>query len=158
MTADPLAWLHATLDAAEAAAHEAAALCGCHPEAPAWSFGDESTDGRILVVDDPHPSMRRKLNRRWNGSYDGLFAAEHIAAHDPAATLRRIAADRKQLDLHAAVRGRFSQHGCPALCDGTHEEPPVCRSCRSYADDPIEAPCPTVEILAEGWGWTGEQP
>jgi hypothetical protein len=43
-------WLRETLDAAEGAATKAAALCGCHPPAPHWSFrdGDGPTDGRIL--------------------------------------------------------------------------------------------------------------
>lgn len=158
MTADPLVFLRATLDAAEEAANKAAALCGCHPPASSWAFGDESTDGRILVVSDPHPGTRRRLHRRWNGTYGDMFAASHIALHDPDAVLRRITADRKQLELHAAVpnHGRFSERSCDewADCGCDPSEPPVCRSCRNHAGDPVEAPCATVENLAEGWGWT----
>lgn len=156
MIADPLAYLHSAHAAAEKAAEAAAQVCGCHPPVPKWEFGDETTKGRILIVGDPHPRLHRKMGRRWNGSYEGMFTAQHIVANDPAAVLRRIAADRKQLELHAAVpdHGRFSERGCDATCDGVHDEPPVCRSCRNYTGDPIEAPCDTVEILAEGWGWS----
>ena len=95
-------WIIQQIDEAERLAHRAAELCGCHPPAPSWSFrdGDEPTDGRILIVDDPHPDLKRKIGRRWNGSYEGLFMAEHIAHHDPAAVLRRCTADRRILARH----------------------------------------------------------
>ncbi|MEU5596670.1 DUF6221 family protein [Streptomyces sp. NPDC020298] len=101
-------WLREAMDAAGLAARKAAELCGCHPAAPLWTFGDETTDGRILVVDDPHPGIKRKIGRRWNGSYEGVFMAEHVVRHDPAAVLRRITADRKQLDLHAPVTVEYN--------------------------------------------------
>lgn len=88
----------AALDAEAKAAHTAAAVCGCHPEAPSWSFGDEQTDGRIVVDNEPHPTIRRKIGRRWNGSYEGMFMAQHIVRHDPAFVLADIAAKRKLLD------------------------------------------------------------
>lgn len=129
-----VAWLREALDAAQRDAEKAAVLCGCCPPAPSWSFrdGDEPTDGRILIVDDPHPDVKRKIGRRWNGSYEGMFMAEHIVRHDPASVLRRIAADRKTLDdcddvLHDFVFGEF----------------------RKLAED-------TVRNMAEGWGWTEE--
>lgn len=128
-------WLREAMDAAEEAAQKAAELCGCHPPAPHWSFrdGDGPTDGRILVVGDPHPTLKRKIGRRWNGSYEGVAMAEHVVRHDPAAVLRRIAADRKTLDdcddvLHDFVFGAF----------------------RKLAED-------TVRNLAEGYGWTEEE-
>lgn len=95
-------WIGQQIDETERLARRAAALCGCHLPAPSWSFrdGDGPTDGRILVVGEPHPSLKRKIGRRWNGSYEGLFMAEHIVRHDPEAELRRCAADRKILARH----------------------------------------------------------
>jgi hypothetical protein len=96
---DLIAFLRARLDEDEQAARKAASLCGCHPDAPSWLFGDDATDGRILVADDPHPQVKRRLRRRWNGSYDGLFMAEHIVRHDPAHVLRKVEAGRKLIEL-----------------------------------------------------------
>lgn len=160
----PVEFLESAHKEAERLAVRAADVCGCHPPAPAWSFrdGDGPTDGRILVVDDPHPDLKRKIGRRWNGSYEGLFMAEHIALHDPEAVLRRIAGDRKQLAEHAPVpdHGRFSHsygEKCPAFCEGEcRTNPKVCLTCRDSSGDPIEAPCRSLEFLAEGWGWTEE--
>lgn len=133
-------WLRETLDAAEGAATKAAALCGCHPPAPHWSFrdGDGPTDGRILVVDEPHPGLKRKIGRRWNGSYDGLFMAEHIVLHDPNSVLQRITAERKLLDLHQDDDGKCTE------CGQGYE----------LMDWGPDFPCATVHLLAEGWGWT----
>ncbi|MFI8448231.1 DUF6221 family protein [Streptomyces erythrochromogenes] len=100
MIADLVQFLRARLDEDEQAASKAAALCGCHPAAPAWAFGDEETGGRILVVDDPHPDLKRRLGRRWNGSYEGMFSAEHIARHDPARVLAEVDAKRQLLDMY----------------------------------------------------------
>lgn len=99
---DLVRWLGMQLDADEQAARKAAALCGCHPAAPSWSFrdGDEPSDGRILVVDDPHPGLKRKIGRRWNTSYEGLFTAEHIVRHDPARVLREIDAKRQLIERY----------------------------------------------------------
>ncbi|MER8002992.1 DUF6221 family protein [Streptomyces sp. NPDC095613] len=68
--------------------------------------------------------------------------ADHLALHDPESVLRRCAADRKLLELHA---GRM--HSCPAkdetgyLDEWTHFG-------GAYA-------CPVLELLAEGYGWPG---
>ncbi|MFJ8345043.1 DUF6221 family protein [Streptomyces sp. NPDC094153] len=125
-------WLREAMDAAEQAARKASELCGCHPPAPAWAFGDEATDGRIVVVDDPHPGVKRKIGRRWNGSYEGLFMAEHIVRHDPEAVLRRIAADRKTLDDCDDVLHDFTPSAMQQLARST------------------------IRNLAEGYGWTEE--
>jgi hypothetical protein len=146
-------WLRETLDAAEVAATKTAALCGCHPPAPHWSFrdGDGPTDGRILVVDEPHPGLKRKIGRRWNGSYEGLAMAEHIVRHDPAAVLRRIAADRKILEAHPVDTDIIN----PGY--GKHVADFGCRTCHDW-DGVTEGYgwCDTVRLLAEGYGWAGE--
>lgn len=104
---DLVAFLRARLNEDERAAQSAASVCGCHPEAPSWSFDDEATDGRIVLVDEPHPRTRRKIGRRWNGSYEGLFMAQHVVRHDPARVLREVAAKRRIVDRYAWLR----EHG-----------------------------------------------
>jgi len=138
----PVEFLKGAHEEAEKAAEKAAALCGCHPPAPSWSFrnGDEPTDGRILVVDDPHPLPKRKIGRRWNTSYEGLFMAEHIVRYDPHSVLQRITAERKQLDLHRNELGKCAE------CGQGYE----------LMDWGPDFPCATVRLLAEGYGWTEE--
>lgn len=108
-------FLNACLDEDAKAARKAAALCGCHPPAPSWTFrdGDEPTDGRILVVDEPHPGIKRKISRRWNRSYEGMFMAEHIVRHDPARALAEVDAKRQIIRLHSFGTG----HECSTLDD-----------------------------------------
>lgn len=135
MTVDPLAFLnaiHAAVQAeAEAARDEA--------RDGHWRRGDgaihaEST-GEELVL----------------GPYGHLDEAlgTHMARHDPAAVLRRIAADRKLIAAHpitSDVRDvRHSSFGC--------------RTCHRW-DDGIEGRgyCDTITVIAEGWGWTAETP
>lgn len=145
-----MAWLREAMDETEQAARKAAKLCGCHPPAPSWSFrdGDKPTDGRILVVDEPHPDLKRKIGRRWNGSYEGLRMAQHIVRHDPAAVLRRITADRQLLELH-------QDDGCRdcTICAKPSEE----TNELGYSfHDPLPYPCDVVRLLAEGYGWSDE--
>jgi hypothetical protein len=147
-------WITQQITAVEDTARKAAALCGCHPPAPSWSFrdGDEPTDGRILVVDEPHPGLKRKINRRWNGSYEGLFMAEHIVRHDPAAVLRRCAADRKILDRHNVDLSSADDRLYATACHG----------CGTYGDcdDPVTDninDCPELLDLADGYGITPDQ-
>lgn len=106
MTADIVAFLRERLDEDEQVARKAASLCGCHPPALSWRFGDETTDGRILIEDDPHretDASPSRLHKRWNGSYANLFTAQHIARHDPARVLREVEAKR-------AILGRHQHH------------------------------------------------
>jgi hypothetical protein len=150
-------WIAQQVTETEETARKAASLCGCHPPAPFWTFrdGDEPTDGRILVADDPHPDTKRKLGRRWNGSYEGLFTAEHIVRHDPAAVLRRCAADRKILDLHRPVDCKAFGCDCRnkcATCDWTESQEEGREPYWGYPD-PHVYPCPTARHLAEGYGW-----
>jgi uncharacterized protein DUF6221 len=96
-------FLRARLNEDEQKARRAAELCGCHPPAPSWKVHDEETDGRIVVVDDPHPEVKRKLWRRWSNTYEGLFAAEHIVRHDPARVLREVEAKRELVLMYEAI-------------------------------------------------------
>jgi hypothetical protein len=142
-------WITQQIDDRERLARRAAALCGCHPSAPVWSFhdGDEPTDGRILVVDDPHPTLKRKISRKWSTTYEGLFMAEHIVANDPHAVLRRCAADRKILEVHAPRGGDWDPYAC--LGCGSDSEYGVLVD---HTND-----CETLLALAEGYGLTDEQ-
>ena len=80
----------------------------------------------------------------WDEKRNVWNNAEHIAANDPTAVLRRCAADRKLLELHGG-RG----HACPAYdYDGDLDE-----FARFYNHEM----CPVVEHLAEGYGWTAGQ-
>lgn len=160
MTSDPLVFLRATLDAVQAEAEAATAGPWFAHEYIDYACDFEATigTGNGQYVDDKTDVVGHGYE---GGGVAKVADAQHIARHHPAAVLRRIAADRKQLELHAAVpdHGRFSERTCAETgCDGEHDEPPVCRSCRTYAGDPVEAPCDTVEILAESWGWTEEEP
>lgn len=152
----PIEFLEAAHKQAEKAAEKAAALCGCHPPKPSWSFrdGDEPTDGRILVADDPHPDLKRKISRRWNGSYEGLFMAEHIVLHDPEAVLRRVAAERKILAAHPYTTRVVTGYG-------EHTAGFGCENCHNWDGVPEgRGNCATILALAEGWVWpeTGPTP
>ncbi|WP_158721174.1 DUF6221 family protein [Streptomyces sp. NRRL S-241] len=149
-------FLHSRLDEDEEAARRAAALCGCHPAAASWEFrdGDDEEGGRILVVGDPHPVLlgkRRRLARRWNRSYDGLFAAQHIVRHDPARVLAEVDAKRRMLEAHAIVHREIGW-----LADGeeAYDELPVCGACvlkhthYPSRDNVPEGACLTARLLA----------
>lgn len=76
--------------------------------------------------------------------------AVFIAANDPAAVLRRIAAERKLLAEHA------NDYGECVRCAGDDGEVVVngmIHSVRTCAPHP----CATIRALAEGWGWQEEQ-
>ncbi|MEU9661912.1 DUF6221 family protein [Streptomyces chartreusis] len=140
MTHELIHFLRTRYDEEEQAALTAATLCGCHPPAPAWSFrdGDGPTDGRILVVDDPHPGQKRKIGRRWNGSFEGLYMAEHIVRHDPSHVLREIEAKRQLLDEHQDV----NDGSCGTCVDGQWGYP------THGGSSPQRFPCRTLRLLA----------
>lgn len=127
---DPVVWLRATLDAAERDA-EAATPGPWHVTEYGADVGDDfeagigTAPGELDVVGHGYEG----------GGVERLTDARHIVRHDPAAVLRRIDRDRKQLAEHATVpdHGRFSDRDtCEVVgCDGDHWKPPVCRSCRT---------------------------
>jgi hypothetical protein len=69
--------------------------------------------------------------------------AEHIARWDPARVLAEVEAKRRILDEH----------------DPSPTTKTCCPTCRDY-DEPIQAPCPTVRLLAQPYadrpGWREE--
>jgi hypothetical protein len=81
--------------------------------------------------------------------------AEFIADNGPDEVLRSCAADRETLERHRPVlyHGRFSEdeRDCDDMCD--HDgQPMVCRTCRDYAGDPEDAPCPDLLTRARAYG------
>jgi hypothetical protein len=133
MTADPLVYLTAALDAAEKAA-EAAKGTGDGNWTLDETYGessrieDKSRRGRVIVYDEGAPDEDE---------------AAHIVRHDPAAVLRRVAADRRILAGHVNAWG-----GCSTCTDRSNPDP------RQWGI--IVYPCDTVRLMAEGWGWTAE--
>lgn len=129
-----VAWLDAAITAREEAAQASAG-------AP-WS------------VDIPpmvHVDARaiRDNKQRWGklgyvGSVERDADRAHVVLNDPSSVLRRCAADRKLLKLHGCVN-----HDCVVIDDdGDHD-----RWVEFYS---YEA-CPVIELLAEGYGWTGDE-
>lgn len=131
MTATPLDFLRATLDAAQAEAEAARDAAGSADWEAFPDWGGVSACG-------PQGLMTLK------GSQDSLEPqlAAYVAAHDPAAVLRRIAADRELIALHA------SDHECSVYDDNGEID--------NYAYILESETCSTVQLIAEGWGWTGE--
>lgn len=145
MTTDLLAWLRAEMDAAEAEAEAAAAY---NDGAEHDVQGPPGT--WVLLADEAffgsgHPGGA--IGPRI-GYANHVVLGQHIARHDPAATLRRIKAERKAVDLHVPMQGDAPGGG------GT-----VCATCANVSREEVEGepyPCTTVRLIAEGWGWTEE--
>lgn len=80
----------------------------------------------------------------------GPAVAGHIAMHDPAAVLRRVAADRQILAEHANDRGDCR------VCAGEADYSDDAEGNREWHRSAELWPCQTVRLLAEAWGWTEE--
>jgi hypothetical protein len=72
---------------------------------------------------------------------------QHIALHDPASVLRRVAAERRILAEHAD-----DGTGDCTRCARESEE----RAGLGYFHEPLPWPCPTVLGLAAAWGWEAD--
>lgn len=70
---------------------------------------------------------------------DGAAVAEHIALHDPAAVLRRCAADRRVLERHAP---HYRYNGAN----------PECSWCWTPREEPADWPCEDYRDLADRYG------
>jgi hypothetical protein len=78
---------------------------------------------------------------------DDHGTAGHIALHDPAAVLRRVAAERELLAAHRSVRGQgFDGYRFVGI--------DACASCGTAEEYAVPWPCRTVLLLAKAWGWT----
>jgi len=130
-------WLRETLDAAQADAEAATSGPWHVTEYVAGSdygfdAGVGTAPGEVDVVGHGYEG----------GGCERVQDARHIVRHNPANVLRRIAADRKLLDLHRDDLGKCAE------CGQGYE----------LMDWGPDFPCATVRLLAEGWGWTeGEQ-
>lgn len=149
VTTDPLAWVRAEMDAADAVA-EAARGSGvgvwsadAHPHYDGARVYDDQ--GEPVVLDDGSPTPEQ---------------AAHIARHDPAAVLRRIAADRKLLDDLLAERHLVNDGDCWYTCRAATEERDGGENCN---DEERGKPCDCgrdtrvqrrVRLIAESWGWS----
>jgi hypothetical protein len=132
VTTDPLTFLTATLDAAQRDAEAAAVETG----APGWHGSDSG-----LYSDDasnhPGPFLADAYG------YTAPEVVAHIVRHDPQATLRRIAADRKTLAAYEKARAEYEADG--SAWDHESETGRARTAALEFA----------VRNLAEGWGWTG---
>jgi hypothetical protein len=134
VTTDALAWVRAEMDAAEVEALAAREVdyagCGVWEARGPYPAASGEADG----VSRPRGNLRAEI-----GKDDVFLDAElpwgllpHMARHDPAAVLRRIAADRKLLDECEEV----------LAIDGWE-----------YSDAPDLAEL-AIGCVATGWGWT----
>ncbi|WP_045562712.1 DUF6221 family protein [Streptomyces sp. FxanaA7] len=131
---DVLAWLSNAITARETAALKTLDVKarislskGATPARWVLTAGGEIRDG------DDTGTLRVKFT--WSDE------ANHITMNDPASALRRCAADRNLLELHA---GRM--HSCPAKDETDYLDE---WTQFGHADT-----CPVVQLLAEGYGWT----
>lgn len=134
---DILAWTIDAITARESVAQTAADL------------QDDPENGWGIVNDSAYavPSKRRTISPHIGFTHEPE-SAEHIVLNNPAVVLRRCAADRKLLELHAP------QPDGTGFPDGMQ-----CRTCSEDGGDGyqylLRFPCPTVIGVAEGYGWTG---
>ena len=133
------------------------------------SGGDEWTDGG-KHGDDVHVRSSNSYVAigPWGcGLSDGIRM--HIASHDPAAALRRVAAERELLAEHQLFRREVPVLAGDCFCCAKPlpTEPfemTWCGTCHDEDDVGYEArwhgfrggPCRTVLLLAKGWGWEGQ--
>jgi hypothetical protein len=135
---DPAVWLTARLDEIEAAANAAA-----HEAPSPW----RRVGG---LVEHSGAADYQKDQGLWDseGCRDGRLCmtdavAEYVALHDPASVLLLVAALRKLLELHREWVTYIPQGVCDTCCP-------------EGSTRPVGWPCPTVRVLAEGYGWVEE--
>jgi hypothetical protein len=137
---DVLVWLYGAIRMREDIARDARAG-GEGRWHSGWCPEDELEEGetsgsgvsderdRTVVYDEGRPSKVQSV---------------HIALNDPESVLRRCAADRKLLELHAA-----QGHSCPS-CDYDGD-------LDSFSKFYNHEVCPVVQHLADGYGWAAGQ-
>lgn len=113
--------------------------------APPW--GEDTPDDVILAAGKPVATM--------NTEYGGCLAASHVARNDPAAVLRRCAADKRVLERHNKpepmdpfqVRVWRFEVKC-GHCSWT---------CYTDCEDMVKFPCPDLVDLADRYGISVEE-
>lgn len=139
------------LDKLKAAIDESERIARAATAGP-WRVDDETYAEIIYGGTDDMTSV--VSGGRWGGEasvFDQTADALHIAAQNPAVTLRMVAAHRKILDLHAP------DEGCCAVCHGPEEmqefyDRETEQETVEWISDPAPYPCDTVRALAEGYG------
>lgn len=99
---------------------------------------------RAVAPDSPLPSAVSLYDSRDEslGVIRGSYAADHIARHDPARTLREVEAKRAILAEHGPANGRRDADRCRVCTAITHTGMGHTDARR------FRAPCPTLLILA----------
>ncbi|MGW7283902.1 DUF6221 family protein [Streptomyces sp. NPDC054847] len=126
---DILAWLDRAITKRQCMATEAADEYGAD-----WYYDD----GFVLA--------RREDDMVATGSQDFLERPQGqlIATNDPESVLRRCAADRQLLKLHART-----MHSCPATDETGYLD--------EWTQFRHEDLCPVVQLLADSYGWAAPQ-
>ena len=132
-----MVWLRETMDAATRRAEAAATETG----SAEWEYRAAQFTHFTLNATSSPGFMVADVD------YLDPAPGKFMADNDPAAVLRRIAADRKMLDLHAPVTVEYEDDSPTTL---------ACRTCGSHFEYPTRWPCTTLRLLAEGYGWTKE--
>ena len=134
-------WLRKAMDAAQADAEAAAKETGSAD----WEY---QAHGSLDAL-GPSGFMVAVGSQDYLDPAPGRF----MAANDPAAVLRRIAADRKILAAHPYTTRVVNP------VDGSHSAGFGCETCHDWDGVPEgRGWCDTVRLLAEGYGWTEAQP
>jgi len=137
-------WLRQELDRAERVARDAADGDGGQ-----WFVGDK---WNVYRVEDRTPRDDTESNRLVvYGNVERQ--SRHIAAHDPASVLRRVAKTREILAEHAPDGPRAPD--C-VRCADEGRDVEIGGGFIETLRDAQPYPCRTVLLLAESWGW--EQP
>lgn len=148
-----LTWLREVMDAAEG-------VVKALPSGP-WRWEKTENDGyeSLLGADGTYVLSTSDAEgyQSWIDKRPGFDG--YLQLMQPAAVLRRIAAERKLLDLHTTPHTVVELAVKPvgelfcSECDGpcTHKGEAECELCG-------QGTCDTVRLLAEAWGWTGTLP
>ncbi|PVC80575.1 hypothetical protein DBP19_36165 [Streptomyces sp. CS090A] len=143
----------AYLDRAITTTEEAARAADATDPAP-WGA---ATSTRMTIDHDPDAGSGLVLNAAeeplWDCEESNMLcmtaaASVHAALHDPKAVLRRCAADRKLIALH-----HNDGIECP-VCAGEPWVDEDSEGNGEWTRSSLNAPCPTIVALAEGYGWT----
>lgn len=163
---NPLVWVRAEMDAAEAEALAATAGPWWYNPGKQWldpeAFEryDLAKGEEFVGYGGPSPFVGAVAATGPASNPQSMADAAFIARHDPAAVLRRIAADRALIDDLLAERHFVNDGDCWYTCTAATEEHDGGANCD---DDRRGKPCDCgrdprvqrrVRLVAEGWGWT----